>query len=250
MRYFGLIGFPLTHSFSEKYFAKKFLREGITECRYNNFPIQSVGLLDALVAGNRELVGLNVTIPYKEQIIAFLDELDREAMEIGAVNTIRISRKGNNIRLKGFNTDAYGFKKSIEPYLKDHFSHAVILGTGGASRAVSYVLKKMGLHITFVSRTAGDQNRISYAQCTEEYISRADIIVNTSPVGMVPHTGQYPEIPYDFVRPGQILYDLIYNPPETAFLAHGKNKGATIINGLQMLHLQADKSWEIWNNSD
>lgn len=246
MRCFGLIGFPLSHSFSKKYFAEKFEKEGIPDCRYDNYPIEHIGLLTSLISHNRELCGLNVTIPFKQQVIALLDELDPEAAEVGAVNTIRISRDDNKIWLKGYNTDVYGFRESISPFLK-HLSYgAFILGTGGSSKAVGYVLEKMGMNPVFVSRNPVKENQISYKELAN-LIGEPAVIVNASPAGMYPDINSRPDIPYELLTPDHILFDLVYNPPETIFLRKGKERGTTIINGLQMLHMQAERSWEIWN---
>ena len=247
MKCFGLIGYPLSHSFSKKYFTEKFVREGISGCSYENFPLGHIDLLPGLIAGNAGLAGLNVTIPYKEAVIPYLNGLDKVADAIGAVNTIKITRNGGEVNCQGFNTDAYGFRSSIMPHIGRGFSHALILGTGGASRAVAYVFRGMGLEVTFVSRNPAGPHRIAYSQLTPELISGVNIIVNTSPLGMYPHTDAFPCIPYGFLTPQHVLYDLIYNPEETRFLANGRKMGAITVNGLQMLHLQAEKSWEIWN---
>jgi shikimate dehydrogenase len=246
MRCFGLIGFPLSHSFSKKYFAEKFESEGIQDCRYDNYPIEHIGLLHSLISHNRDLCGLNVTIPFKQQVIDQLDELDPEAAEVGAVNTIRIFRNDRKVWLKGYNTDVYGFRKSISPFLQNRSYSAFILGTGGSSKAVGFVLKKMGMKVIFVSRNPVQENHISYKDISNLIIQPA-VIVNASPAGMYPNTYICPDIPYELLTPDHILFDLIYNPPETLFLTKGKERGAKIINGLQMLHLQAERSWEIWN---
>jgi shikimate dehydrogenase len=246
MRCFGLIGFPLSHSFSKKYFTEKFIREGIPDCRYENFAIEHIGLLMSLISHNHDLCGLNVTIPYKEKVIDLLDELDPEAAEIGAVNTILISGNDQSRWLKGFNTDVYGFRASITPFLKNRPYSAFILGTGGSSKAVSFVLKKMGMKVIFVSRNPAQENHISYKELPD-LIRQPAVIVNASPAGMYPDIHNGPDIPYELLTPDHVLFDLIYNPLETLFLSKGKERGATIINGLQMLHMQAEKSWEIWN---
>jgi shikimate dehydrogenase len=246
MRCFGLIGFPLSHSFSKKYFAEKFESEGITDCRYDIFPIEHIGLLKPLMTDNPDLSGLNVTIPYKEQVMVLLDEIDPEAAMIGAVNTIRISRHDGIPWLKGFNTDVYGFRKSITPFIQKRPYKAFILGTGGSSKAVAFVLNNMGMNVKFVSRNPRHENHISYEDLPK-LISHPAVIVNASPAGMYPQINNCPDIPYDQLTPDHILFDLVYNPAETLFLSKGKAMGATIINGLQMLHLQAERSWEIWN---
>jgi shikimate dehydrogenase len=247
MRCFGLIGFPLSHSFSKKYFTEKFEREGITDCRYESYPIENIGLLMPLIANNTDLLGLNVTIPYKENVMSLLDEIDPEAAKIGAVNTISISRLNGGIWLKGFNTDVYGFRASIIPLMKTGAcKKAFILGTGGSSKAVAYVLNNMGMDVKLVSRKPRYEDHISYGELPK-LISPPSVIVNASPAGMFPHSENCPDIPYELLTPEHILFDLVYNPPETLFLSKGKARGAKIINGLQMLHLQAERSWEIWN---
>jgi len=247
MNTYGLIGFPLSHSFSSKYFSEKFEREGIVNCSYINFPIPDIGILPRLIAENENLKGLNVTIPYKEQVIPYLDEVDENIRSIGAVNTIKINRKGNHIHLNGYNTDVYGFETSLKPWLNEPQGYALILGTGGASKAVAYVLRSLGFDVTYVSRKPKNNDQISYTQITPEIIMRSGVIVNGSPVGMYPDINCCPDIPYEFLTAKHVLYDLIYNPPETLFLKKGREKGATTINGQLMLHLQAEKSWEIWN---
>jgi shikimate dehydrogenase len=247
MRNFGLVGYPLSHSFSKQYFTEKFEREGITGCRYDNYSLQHIGLLPKLISDDRSLAGLNVTIPYKEQVRPFLDEMDDEAARIGAVNTIKISRNGDKLWLKGFNTDAYGFRQSVMPYLDRQCTGALILGTGGSSKAVAYVLREMGMEVIFVSRNPHGKDHIPYNKLDEQLIARSCLLVNTSPVGMYPDTNHCPEIPYWLITPRHILFDLIYNPAETLFLSKGRDRGARTINGLQMLHLQAEKSWSIWN---
>ncbi|MBN2481651.1 MAG: shikimate dehydrogenase [Bacteroidales bacterium] len=250
MKGYGLIGLPITHSFSKQFFTKKFRKESLFDCYYENFPIETIDRLHDLITGHPELAGLNVTIPYKETILSFLNDLDDEAREIGAVNTVKIYRPERTYRLKGFNTDAYGFEASIIPFLKPSHRNALILGTGGASKAVAFVLKKHNIRTTFVSRNPVRQGQISYKDLSPEIFSEAQIIVNTSPVGMYPDTGSFPDIPYHELTPGHILYDLIYNPAITRFLEKGKSKGATVFNGMKMLQLQAERAWEIWNDSE
>lgn len=241
MRTFGLIGFPLTHSFSVNYFTDKFQRENISAARYYNYPIQNIG--DVLQVFEREnLCGINVTIPYKETIIPFLDELDSSASGVGAVNTV-VLRDRKKI---GYNTDVYGFENSLRPLLREHHNKALILGTGGSSKAVAYVLKKLGIKFQFVSRTQ-KENTISYRDLKPQTILEYKLIINTTPVGMFPETQDAPDIPYSFITSQHLLFDLIYNPSETEFLKRGKQQGAQIKNGLEMLHLQAEKSWTIWN---
>ncbi|MFO7368895.1 MAG: shikimate dehydrogenase [Bacteroidales bacterium] len=248
MRGFGLIGFPLSHSFSAKYFAEKFERERLKDCTYSNFPLEQIGQLNQLIEQRDDLVGLNVTIPYKEQVIPYLQSVDEEAAQIGAVNTIKILRNDGSIHLKGYNTDAYGFQASLEPFVEKHFSKALVLGTGGASKAVAYVLGKLGIEVTYVSRMPRKPEHLSYEELTPAVMASCQVIVNTSPAGMYPNTDVCPDIPYECLAQGHVLYDLIYNPAETKFMALGRMKGASAINGLQMLHLQAEKAWEIWNS--
>ena len=243
MKRYGLIGYPLTHSFSKKYFSTKFLSEGITGCEYENYPIAAIDEFPALIGSQAELAGLNVTIPYKESVITFLDELDDTAREIGAVNTIRI----NNGKLTGFNTDTYGFMQSIMPLLEPMHSRALILGTGGSSKAVAWSLRKMGIDFLFVSRKPDNSHEISYGELSNEVIRESKIIINTTPRGMFPKTDDAPEIPYESITASHLLFDLIYNPEETLFLKKGRAQQAKTRNGLEMLQLQAERSWKIWN---
>jgi len=248
MRSFGLIGFPLSHSFSGTYFGEKFRNEGISDCTYNLFPLEHIDLLPQLISENVNLLGLNVTIPYKEKVIPYLDETDDGISDVGAVNTIKIYRDRKKIRLKGFNTDMYGFSESIRPFVKPGAGNALILGTGGASKAVNAVLKSWNIHVTWVSRNPSKENQISYEQITPELMTASNIIINTSPLGMYPRVDSFPDIPYKYLSSAHILFDLVYNPEETLFMIKGKEKGAVVINGLKMLYLQAEKSWEIWNS--
>ncbi|MBK7440976.1 MAG: shikimate dehydrogenase [Chitinophagales bacterium] len=243
MKLFGLIGFPLTHSFSEKYFSDKFRKEEIEECKYELYPLENVEDVRFLFEVNKELKGLNVTIPYKESVIEYLDDLDDIAQKIGAVNCIKI----DEIQRVGYNTDYAGFRDSLKPLLKKHHTKALVLGTGGASKAVEYALNELGIQTTLVSRKEGT-TELTYQQLTKEIISQHSIIINCTPVGMYPDIQLCPEIPYEFITAQHILYDLIYNPGKTLFLEKGEKQGATIKNGLQMLELQAEYAWEIWNN--
>jgi shikimate dehydrogenase len=246
MKRLGLIGYPLSHSFSVKYFAGKFEREGISGFEYRNYPIQSVEELLPLIREREDLVGLNVTIPHKEKVMSLLDEIDPEAAQIGAVNTIRITRNAGMIRLKGYNTDAYGFRESLLSLLGSGHRYALVLGTGGASKAVTHVLEQLGIRYQYVSRNpAGDQ--LHYLDLCYAVIKKHTLIINTTPLGTYPDTSSFPDIPYDLVTPGHVLYDLVYNPPETEFLRLGRQKGAKVKNGHEMLILQAERSWEIWN---
>ncbi|ASB50751.1 shikimate dehydrogenase family protein [Alkalitalea saponilacus] len=246
MRTFGLIGYPLSHSFSQGYFTEKFKKEKI-DARYLNFPIASISEFKGLLEQHPYLAGLNVTIPYKEQVIPFLDELDEEAGLIGAVNVIKISWNNNKPFLKGFNSDVTGFFNSLTPLIKPEHTKALILGTGGASKAVSHALLKAGILYRFVSRTPKAPSHVSYDSLTPEIISEYKIIINTSPIGMHPNTEEAPDIPYESITENHLVYDLIYNPETTLFMEKAAEKGATIKNGLEMLHLQAEEAWRIWN---
>jgi len=252
---FGLIGYPLTHSFSKKYFTEKFEKEGITDCSYELFPIEDINQFPHLISEYSSLGGLSVTIPYKEKIIPYLTELDETAKAVGAVNCIKIKRSvgqgdESNLKLIGYNTDVFGFKQSIKPFLESHHQRALILGTGGASKAVAYVLKEIGIDCYFVSRNKhhdSGTNIFLYEEINEYVINAFHLIINTTPIGMFPNVNEVPEIPFEFITDKHLLYDLVYNPTETNFLKHGKEKGAICINGLSMLYLQAEKTWEIWN---
>lgn len=244
MRKFGLIGKNISYSFSESYFKTKFENENINNTTYQNFDIQNISEIKNIISKTDNLIGLNVTIPYKEEIIPFLDKLNIKAKKIGAVNTIKINENG---KLIGYNTDCYGFKKSLKPLLKSNHKKAIILGTGGASKAVAYTLNELGIEYIYVSRKASELTKITYNNLTLDLIKTHHIIINCSPVGTFPNIEQCPNIPYEAITDHHILYDLIYNPQETKFLKLGKQNGATTINGLTMLKLQAEKAWLIWN---
>ncbi len=246
MRVFGLIGFPVTHSFSKTFFANKFKEDRIKDAVYELFPLQNLSEFGQLIRKNINLKGLNVTIPYKQTIIPFLNILSDEATEIGAVNVIRINTIKRQIFLEGYNTDHYGFAESIKPHLRIHHQNALILGTGGSAQAVAYALKKLKINVTFVSRTP-ENGALDYQALDSSVIESHQIIINCSPVGMHKLSGQKPELPYNQLTSKHLLYDLVYNPAETEFLKAGKKYGAKTMNGLQMLHIQAEKSWEIWN---
>jgi shikimate dehydrogenase len=249
MRRFGLIGYPLSHSFSEGYFAKKFSDEKITDAIYQNFPLATINQFPDLIQTHPDFCGLNVTIPYKSAIIPFLNKLDDTAREVHAVNTIKFERDENkNILLVGYNTDVYGFEQTIAPLLLNSHRTALILGTGGSSKAVKYVFGKLGLSCSFVSRKPGIHVYKTYEELTPEDIEDFLVIVNTTPTGMFPNVDAFPLIPYEKISDKHVLFDLIYNPTETLFLRKGKQQGARVCNGLQMLHLQADKAWSIWNS--
>ncbi len=246
MTEYGLIGFPLIHSFSKKFFTEKFEKEQ-TDAQYLNFEMETVdGLLDA-IKSHPQLKGLNVTIPHKQNVIPLLDHISTEAKEIGAVNVIAISRNADGTPvLKGYNADVIGFERSIKPLLQPHHTKALVLGTGGASKAVCYGLKRLGLQTTLVSRTPKD-GQLSYDQLTPEVMAQYTVVVNCSPVGTFPKNDTCPDIPYHLLTPRHLLYDLVYNPDKTLFLQKGEAQGAIIKNGLEMLHLQALASYEFWN---
>lgn len=247
MRKFGLIGYPLGHSFSKKYFTKKFLTERISDCSYDNYPIENLEHFRALLTSEKDLCGLNVTIPYKSQIIGFLDNIDGEAEEIGAVNVLKIKRHRDKIDLTGYNSDVTGIKDSLLPYVNEKVTHALVLGTGGSSRAVCHVLRQFGLNITLVSRDR-KHGALSYSDIDQVILNQTQLIVNTTPLGMFPNTGSMPDINYRGLNRTHILFDLVYNPELTTFLKMGAEQGCTVISGIKMLHSQAEKAWEIWNN--
>ena len=243
---YGLIGYPLGHSFSISYFNQKFADEGIN-AKYENFEIASIDELEEVLATNPNLKGLNVTIPYKEKVMNFLDSISPEAQAIGAVNVIKVMHEGNDVKLKGFNSDVIGFTQSIEPMLDAKWNKkALILGTGGASKAINYGLKSLGLETVFVSRYERP-GTIQYERITPDVVKEYNVIVNCTPIGMYPHTEECPLLPYEAMDSHTILYDLIYNPDETLFMKQGLKYGAQVKNGLEMLLLQAFASWEFWN---
>ena len=241
---YGLIGYPLQHSFSISYFNEKFQNEYIN-AKYINFEIPTIDALPEILASNPELKGLNVTIPYKEKVISFLDTVSPEARAIGAVNVIRVEHKGNDIVLKGYNSDLIGFTQSIQPMLRPYHKKALILGTGGASKAINYGLKSLGLDTVLVSRFERP-GTIQYEKITPEVIEEYNVIVNCTPCGMYPHFEECPNLPYEAMSNKTLLYDLIYNPDQTLFMKKGLRMGATVKNGLEMLVLQAFASWEFW----
>ena len=241
---YGLIGYPLEHSFSRNYFNEKFRNERI-DAEYDNFEIPSIENLKEVLESTPNLRGLNVTIPYKEEVIRYLDELSPEARAIGAVNVIRVTHKGSKTVLKGFNSDVIGFTRSIESMLEPLHRKALILGTGGAAKAVDYGLKSLGLGTLFVSRTARS-GVITYNDVTPDLIRSHKVIVNCTPLGMYPHVDSCPPLPYEAMDSHTLLYDLLYNPDETLFMQKGRQQGAITKNGLEMLLLQAFASWEMW----
>jgi shikimate dehydrogenase len=250
LRQFGLIGYPLSHSFSQKFFTEKFLQENIVNASYQNFPIPSMEFFGALWKENPNLEGLNVTIPYKKEVIPFLQHSSAVVQEIHACNCIR---KFNN-ELYGYNTDVIGFEKSLLPFLQPHHTHALILGTGGAAAAVRWVLQKLNIQFQLVSRKANTieannemKASLNYDQLSASVIETHTLIINTSPLGMYPNVNEAPPIAYEGITAQHHLYDLVYNPTETLFMQKGLEKGATVQNGLAMLHIQAEESWAIWN---
>lgn len=240
---FGLLGRNISYSFSKGYFTEKFNSENFVGCTYENFDIPEITAFTEVIKDTSDLKGLNVTIPYKEAVIPFLDKLSKKAALIGAVNTIKITKKG---KLKGYNTDYYGFKKSLEPLLQPHHKKALILGTGGASKGVAFALDELDINYTFVSREA-KENGIDYNRINATTFDNYQIIINATPVGTSPNVDAFPLIPYEFFTEKHIAYDLIYNPAETQFLKKAKQQGAQIKNGLDMLIFQAEKAWKIWN---
>ena len=243
---YGLIGYPLGHSFSISYFNQRFQDEGINAV-YENFEIPTIEALDEVLNLNPELKGLNVTIPYKEKVIPYLDSISPEARAIGAVNVIKVSHEGKSVKLEGYNSDVIGFTKSIEPMIeKKWHKKALILGTGGASKAINYGLRNLGLETVFVSRYERPDT-IQYQNITPDIIREYNVIVNCTPLGMYPKTEECPQLPYEAMDSHTILYDLIYNPDETLFMKRGAEYGAQTKNGLEMLLLQAFASWEFWN---
>ena len=245
-RKFGLIGFPLSHSFSRKFFTEKFSNE-VIDAEYLNFELENISQLPHLIASQPDLEGLNVTIPYKEQVIKFLDYTDDTAAQIQAVNTIRIYRSGHHVSLHGYNTDIQGFHESIKPLLQKYHQKALVLGTGGASKAVVKALENLKIDTILVSRNPEDRGEISYNDLDEDVMLSYKIIINTTPIGTYPNIEGCPAIPFELITPKHLLFDLVYNPEVTEFLKQGKQRGATIKNGLEMLHIQALASWEIWN---
>lgn len=243
---YGLLGYPLEHSFSKSFFNNKFEAENI-DAEYINFEIPDINMLMEVISEYYNLNGLNVTIPYKEQVIPFLDELDEDAANIGAVNVIKFIHNNGDLKLKGYNSDVIGFCNSISPLLKSHMKKALVLGTGGAAKAVCYGLEKLGIQPQLVSRKNSDK-AISYTEITEEIINDHHIIVNTTPLGMYPNIDESPDIPYEYLTPEHLCYDLLYNPDETLFMKNAKAHGAVTKNGLEMLLLQAFASYDIWNS--
>lgn len=244
---YGLVGFPLGHSWSQRYFTQKFAELGLQGYSYVNHEIRDITTIRSWVENTPHLYGFNVTVPHKVSIMQYLDQISPEAQQIGAVNTVVVDRSSSKPRLTGHNTDVYGFEKSIKPFLKFAHHNALVLGTGGASKAVQYVLNKLGVNVMLVSRNPVSPAICSYAQLNEALVKSRLLIVNTTPLGMFPNAETFPQIPYDAITPEHFLIDLVYNPEETVFLKNGKTQGAMTMNGVSMLHLQAEKAWTIWS---
>jgi shikimate dehydrogenase len=244
MRQFGLIGFPLSHSFSKQYFAQKFAAEGITNCQYELYPIGSIEAIESLIIDHPNLEGLNVTIPYKKKVLRYLYEASDAVKETVACNCIAIRQN----KLYGYNTDVIGFEQSLLPQLQAHHNNALILGKGGAAAAVAFVLRKLHIHYKFVSRAANHAEKtIGYNELNQQIITDSPLIINTTPLGTFPDIATFPAIPYEHIGPKHYLFDLVYNPAKTAFLSNGEAQGASIKNGYDMLAIQAEESWKIWN---
>jgi shikimate dehydrogenase len=244
MRQFGLIGYPLSHSFSKTYFTEKFEKEKLIDCQYESYPISSIDALPVLINSNPFLKGLNITIPYKEQVLPYLFQQSEVVRKIKACNCIKIE----NGNLIGYNTDVTGFEVSLKKQLSSKHKEALILGTGGAAKAVEYVLSKLGIKFKHVSRSASAQN-FSYAQLTPLVLEEHTLIINTTPLGMYPNADECPPIPYQWLSEKHYLFDVIYNPAKTLFLKKAEEYGASVQNGLDMLIIQADESWKIWNEA-
>ncbi len=246
MKQYGLVGFPLVHSFSKRFFSEKFEKEN-TNAVYLNFEIKNISDFPGIIKNNPNLKGLNVTIPHKQAVMPFLDEMDEAAEKVGAVNTVKILREGDKIILKGFNTDTWGFETSLKPLLKNHHKKALILGTGGASKAIKYVLDK--LQIDFISASIEElkEKEIRYENIDEKIITEHLLIINATPLGTFPDIEKFPPAPYGYITEKHLLFDLVYNPETTMFMKKGEERGATVKNGYEMLMQQALKSYEIWN---
>ena len=242
-RLFGLVGYPVSHSFSKKYFTEKFETEGLDHCRYELFRLEDIQELPSLLKSNPALEGLNVTIPHKQSVMQFLDETDEEAASVGAVNTLKISAG----KLKGFNTDVFGFEQSLKESIGEERPAALVLGAGGASKAVVFILKKLKIPHLLVSRSKQKAD-LTYPDVSSQVLKRHLLVINTTPLGMYPDVGACPALPYEAFGNGHFVFDLVYNPEQTLFLKKAAAGGAKIRNGLQMLHLQAERAWEIWNS--
>ena len=248
MKTYGLIGYRLGYSFSKGFFTEKFEKENLQEHEYVNFELDTIDEFPGIFEKNDHIAGLNCTIPYKQQIMPFLDEIDEEAATVGAINTVKIIRSEDSVKLKGFNTDIYGFENSLQPMLNEKHKKALILGTGGASKAIKYILKKLGL--SYVSASIEEklnEGEIRYEDINEDLLKEYLVVINATPLGTFPKVDNCANIPYEFLTSDHVLFDLVYNPEETLFMKKGKAQGAAVKNGLEMLHLQAIKAWEIWN---
>ena len=248
MKTFGLIGYPLGHSFSKKFFTEKFEKEGLADHQYLNFEIDAIEKFPDIFNSEFNICGLNCTIPYKQQVMNYLNEIDEEAAKVGAVNTIKVINTPSGIQLKGFNTDVIGFERSINPMLNEKHNRALICGTGGASKAIKFILEKLG--IAYVSASIEAElfdNEIRYSDIDRKLIEESLIIINATPLGTFPKTDNCPDIPYEYISKDHVLFDLVYNPEVTLFMKKGIEKGAKAKNGLEMLHGQAIAAWEIWN---
>ena len=243
MRVFGIIGYPLDHSFSQKYFTEKFQREEISDCTYEAFPIKNIKELEQLFKQQPHLEGLNITIPYKQAVLSFLDDSTNIPFGLNACNCIRVIDE----KLVGYNTDVIGFERSLSSQLNDHHKRALILGNGGAAEAVKFVLQRLNINYKIVSRAIHKDAELTYADLDETTIKENLLIINTTPLGTFPAVDGYPEIPYEYLTSQHLLYDLVYNPEKTLFLKKGEERGATIKNGYEMLVIQAEESWDIWN---
>ena len=248
MKKYGLIGYPLGHSFSKNFFNEKFRSENI-DAEYVNFEIPTIEDFNKIIKANPTLCGLNVTIPYKQSVLPYLSELDETAEAIGAVNVIKFIHRAGDVLLKGYNSDAIGFRDSLVPLLQPHHKKALVFGTGGASKAVEYVLRQLHIEVQLVSRKAVGP-ALSYEQITPEVLQSYQLLVNTTPLGTFPHVDTCVDIPYQNITNKHLLYDLVYNPQETLFLRHGKERGAQVMNGYAMLRGQAEAAWEIWNKRE
>ena len=249
MKRYGLLGYPLTHSFSKRYFTEKFEKENIAST-YQNFEIDAIEKFPDVIINNPEIVGLNVTIPYKEHVIRYLDSLHGSALAIQAVNTIKVVKTDNKVTLKGYNTDTYGFENSLKPLLKPHHKKALILGTGGASKALKYVLAKLNIEYISASIEELNENEIRYEEIDKKMMNECTLIINATPLGTFPKVETFPDIPYYFITDKHLLFDLVYNPEVTQFMAKGADQGAAVKNGYEMLLLQAKRSYEIWNTHE
>ncbi|PST83996.1 shikimate dehydrogenase [Pedobacter yulinensis] len=246
MKIYGLIGFPLSHSFSKRYFSDKFETERIHNCRYELFPIEHIDEMPQLLAAQPDLAGLNVTIPHKVSVFRFLNRIDEAARTIGAVNCIAIDRSSGHPELSGYNTDAFGFEQSLVPLLKPHHQNALIFGNGGAAKAVKFVLGKLGIRYRSVVRQPA-AGCLTYSELDAGLLATHPLLINTTPLGMSPQTHTAPDIPYHALTPDHLAYDLVYNPEETLFLSHAAKQGSAVKNGLDMLYLQAEEAWRVWN---